>query len=137
MNDFNIEEIDENLARIDASFTKTEEGGLKNILKHFDRIHDKLFSVNTVFIAGFIALIKISGKISPWVILVPVFNMLYLIWIEYRMLQKSRLEAAIKQKAPDEIEQWGKNINKTNLFSLVSIILTLIVVSIFVCFLFI
>jgi len=137
MTDFDIDKIEKEMAERDARFAKTEEEGLKNILKYFDRIHDKLFSVNTVYIAGFIALIKISDKVYPLFILVPILNMLYLIWIEYRMLQKSRFESMVTQKTQNEINQWGKDIQKTNLLSLISIILTLIVAIIFVYLLFI
>lgn len=82
MKDFNLEEIEKSMAEIEARMTKREDEGLKNVLKHFDRIHDKLFSINTMFIAGFFALIKISDNISTSTIFIPVANMLYLIWIE-------------------------------------------------------
>ena len=34
---------DKKLQEMDLRWKKTEEEGLKNTLKHFDRIHDKLF----------------------------------------------------------------------------------------------
>lgn len=43
MKDFDLEESEREQERIERNFTRTEEEGLKNILKHFDRIHDKLF----------------------------------------------------------------------------------------------
>jgi len=114
--------------------TKREDEGLKNVLKHFDRIHDKLFSINTMFIAGFFALIKISDNISTSTIFIPVANMLYLIWIEYRMMEKSRFEADIKNKTQEEIDRWGKSISFNNLLSLLSIALTLVVAAYFIYF---
>lgn len=132
MSEFNLQEIEKGLAEIDARMNKREEEGLRNILKHFDRIHDKLFSLNTMFIAGFFALIKISDNISTLTILIPVLNMLYLIWIEYRMMEKSRFESDIKNKTPSEINKWGKSISINNWLSLLSIALTLIVASYFI-----
>lgn len=135
MTDFDFDEMDRNLEDIEKRMSKREEEGLKNILKHFDRIHDKLFSINTVFIAGFFALIKISDNISTTTILIPILNMLYLIWIEYRMMEQSRFEADIKSKTPDEIQKWRKSISISNWLSFLSIALTLIVAGYFTYFL--
>jgi hypothetical protein len=44
---------DKELDEIDKIFRKTEEEGVKNILKYFDRIHDKLFTFNNVLIPPF------------------------------------------------------------------------------------
>lgn len=135
MRDFDFDEMDKNLQEIENRMNKREEEGLKNVLKHFDRIHDKLFSLNTMFIAGFFALIKISSNISTTTILIPVLNMIYLIWIEYRMMEKSRFEANIKSKTRDEINKWGKSISMNNWLSLLSIALTLVVSSYFIYYL--
>lgn len=135
MTNFDFDEMDKNIAEIESRMNKREEEGLKNILKHFDRIHDKLFSLNTMFIAGFFALIKISSNISTTIILIPVFNMIYLIWIEYRMMEKSRFEADIKSKTSNEITSWGKSISINNWLSLVSIAFTLIVSAYFIYYL--
>jgi hypothetical protein len=135
MSNFDINQIEKDLAKMDDRMNKREEEGLKNVLKHFDRIHDKLFSLNTMFIAGFFALIKISSNISTLTILIPVLNMLYLIWIEYRMMEKSRFESDIKSKTPSEIKKWGKSISLNNWLSLLSIALTLIVAGYFIHFL--
>ena len=132
MDNFNIDEMQKEMDQIDARMTKSEEEGLKNMLKHFDRIHDKLFSINTMFIASFFALIKISNNISTSIILIPVLNMIYLIWIEYRMMEKSRFETSIKSKTQEEINNWGKSISTNNWLSLFSITLTLIVTAYFI-----
>jgi len=131
---FDIPEIEKSVEKTYASFENFEEDGKQNILKYFDRIHDKLFTVNTVFIAGFIAIIMFSDVPRSFMLL-PVFNMIYLIWIEYRMVTKSRFEASITHKSKSEIEKWGKSIHKTNLLSFLSIISTLIVTIVFVYFL--
>lgn len=130
MDNFDFEEMEKEMIEM----KKTEEEGLKNVLKHFDRIHDKLFSINTMFIAGFFALIKISDNISTSTIMIPVINMIYLIWIEYRMMEKSRFESSIKSKTREEIDKWGKSISINNWLSLLSITLTLIVAAYFIYF---
>lgn len=135
MNDFDIEEMEKNMAEIESRMTKCEEEGLKNTLKHFDRIHDKLFALNSIFIAGFFALIKISDNIPTSTILIPIINMIYLIWIEFRMMEKSRFESSIKSKTKNERDKWGKSISTNNILSLLSIILTLIVAGYFIYYL--
>lgn len=135
MTNFDFDEMDKNIAEIESRMNKREEEGQKNILKHFDRIHDKLFALNTMFIAGFFALIKISNNISTTTILIPVINMIYLIWIEYRMMEKSRFEADIKNKSSKEINKWGKSISINNWLSLLSIAFTLVVSGYFIYYL--
>lgn len=125
-------ELDEVFQR----FKKTEEEGLKNLLKHFDRLHDKLFTFNNILIAGYFALSKLENDISLATILIPIGNLIILLFIEYKMMEKSRFESEITKKPMVEINQWGKNIHKTNLYSLLAIISTSIVTLIFLVYLF-
>lgn len=118
---------DEELDEIDKNFRKTEEEGVKNILKYFDRIHDKLFTFNNILIAGYFALTKLVDSISSFTIIVPVINLGFLIYIEYRMMEKSRFEANVRSKNKDQIDKHGLSINKTNLYSLAAIASTTIV----------
>lgn len=118
---------DEEMAEIDASIKKTEEEGKKNIVKYFDRIHDKLFTFNNIIIAGHFALSKVVDSISSYNILVPIGNMIVLVFIEYRMMEKSRFEADVSNRTFSEIKKQGKNITNTNLFSLLAIVSTSIV----------
>lgn len=61
--------------------------------------------------------------------------MVYLIWIEWRMMEKSRFESSIKSKTKKEIDKWGKSISTNNILSLLSITLTFIVVIYFIYYL--
>ena len=106
---------------------KTEEEGLKNILKHFDRIHDKLFSFNNILIAGYFAVSKLENKLAIEYILIPIANLVFLIYIEYRMLEKSRLESKITKVEQSDRDRLGDMISNTNLFSFLSILTTFIV----------
>ena len=126
---------DKELDEMDKRWKKTEEEGLKNMLKHFDRIHDKLFNFNNILIAGYFALSKITKEISLATILIPIANLIVLLFIEYKMMEKSRFESEITSKPPDEIVKWGKNSNKTNMYSLSAIISTSIVTLLFLRYL--
>jgi len=136
MKNFDIEEFEREQKRIDDNFTRTEQEGLKNILKHFDRIHDKLFTFNNILIAGFFAISKIENTISVKNIVIPILNLCFLIFIEYEMMEKSRFESSIKTQDFDKYDSHSKRINRTNLYSLLSILTTLTVTIIFLYFLF-
>lgn len=110
----------------------TEEQGKKNILKYFDRIHDKLFTFNNIMIAGFFTISKIDNNISIKNILIPIFNLIFLIFIEYRMMELSRAESNIKRMPISELpKKLYKRYNSVTLYSLGSIITTAIVTGIF------
>jgi len=126
---------DEELKQIDKNIKRTEEEGLKNILKYFDRIHDKLFMVNNILIAGFFALSKIESSTSVKTILIPITNMMFLIYIEYRMMEKSRYESEITKQPIEGFEEHGKSVTRTNLYSLLTIFTTLTVTSFFLYYL--
>jgi hypothetical protein len=130
-----IEESDKENEEIYQRMRKTEEEGLKNILKYFDRIHDKLFTFNNILIAGFFALSKIDNSISVKTIFIPIANLMVIIYVEYRMMEKSRYESEIMQKQMEEFEKHGKNINKTNIYSLLTIVTTFIVTTFFLYYL--
>ena len=120
-----LDEIDENIKQLEVE-------GIQNILKYFDRIHDKLFTFNNILIGGYFALSQIYDSFSIYEILIPLINLGILIFIEYQMMEKSRFEADIKNKTSREIENYGTSINKTNLYSLLTILATTIVAVIFI-----
>jgi hypothetical protein len=123
------------LEEMEQRHNKMEEEALKNMLKHFDRIHDKLFTFNNILIAGYFTLSKIKNEISVATILIPIANLIILLFIEYRMMEKNRFESHITKKLPSEIDKWGKGISRTNLYSLLAITSTGIVTIIFLCYL--
>lgn len=136
MEDFDFEESQREQIRIDDNLDQTEQEGLKNMLKHFDRIHDKLFTFNNILIAGFFAISTIENTISVKNIVIPILNLCFLIFIEYEMMEKSRFEASIKTQNFDKYESHDERISRTNWYSLLSIMTTLIVAIIFLYFLF-
>jgi hypothetical protein len=131
MEGFNLEESEREMARIDANFTQAEEKGKENILKHFDRIHDKLFDLNNIMLAGYFALAAIVKSVSVWTFIVPVVNLVVLIFIEYQMMEKSRLESNYKSLSGSDFNKVGKMVERTNWYSLLIICTSLGVVATF------
>lgn len=122
---------DEELKEIDKSFKRIEREGIQNILKYFDRIHDKLFTFNNILIASYFALSQFFESFSVYGIIIPILNLGLLIVIEYRMMEKSRFESEITKKNREQIDENGLSINKTTRYSLYTIISTSIVVGVF------
>ncbi|WP_345948544.1 hypothetical protein ABDD95_17015 [Mucilaginibacter sp. PAMB04274] len=118
-----MREADESMARM----AKMEEEGTADIVKYFDRIHDKLFDLNNILIAGYFALVAINQQVSKGIIFVPVANLLFLIYVDYRMMEKSRLQSQITKVSAADRERYGRMINNTNLYSLLVIATTLTV----------
>lgn len=133
--DEELERIDREVQEIDERMKKREEIGLANVLKHFDRIHDKLFTFNNILIAGYFTLSKIEPSVPVKTILIPILNLCFLIFIEYRQMEKSRFESDIRNKSITDIDKYGKKINKTNQYSLASILTTTIVTLAFLYYL--
>lgn len=115
-------EIEEFESKID----RIKEDATKNILNHFNRIHDKLFTFNNILIAGYFALSTIEVDINIKVIMIPLMNLIFLIFIEYLMMEKSRKEAGVDELGLDEFIKFAENKdNRTTLYSLFSILTTL------------
>jgi hypothetical protein len=126
---------EQEIMEIMGKMERAKEEGLKNTFKYFDRIHDKLFVFNNILIAGFFGLSKFDSQISMKLILIPILNLSFLIYIEFEMMEINRFIAKVDTKRIEEIETNGERINRTNLFSLMSIFSTLVVALTFLYFL--
>lgn len=116
------------IEKFEKKIEKIKEDAGKNILSHFNRIHDRLFTSNNIFIAGYFTLSRIQSDISILVIIVPLLNLIFLIFIEYLMMEKSRKEYGIDDFGIDEFIEFSANKDKrTNHYSLLSLSSTLIV----------
>ena len=121
------------VAEFEKKIEKIKEDAVKNILSHFNRINDKLFTFNNILIGGYFALSRIEDDINIKVILVPLLNLIFLIFLEYLMMEKSRKEASVDELGLDEFVFFAKNKEtRTTLFSLLAIISTLSVFGYFV-----
>lgn len=135
INDDFIEKLDKEDAERTARMIAIEEKGKERILYYFDRIHSNLFNYNNLLIAGYFALTQLDVSISKWSILVPIVNLWILVFIDYRLMEKSRFESNITNQPLDEIDKYGKAIQFTTLFSFLCIISTLITTIIFIVYL--
>jgi hypothetical protein len=116
------------IEQFEKKVEKIKEEAGKNILSHFNRIHDKLFTSNNIFIAGYFALSRVQPDTSILIIIVPLLNLIFLILIEYLMMEKSRKEYGIDDFDIDELINFvNKKDLRTNQYSLLSIFSTLCV----------
>lgn len=130
--DANIREELEEADEIIKNFKEQEKQGQRDILRYYDRIHDKLFSFNNMLIAGYFVIIAMpNSTMNPWWMILPIINMLHLVFVDYEMMEKSRFDSNIMNKSEKEIYQYGKKISKTTLRSLFTIISTLTTTIIF------
>ena len=127
-----MEETFKEIEKTMASMEKKAYDGTRDILKYFDRIHDKLFVFNNIMIVGFFTLSKLKDNVPVEQIFVPLINLVILIYIEYKMMQKSRFEAGILDVNFEEITKLGNMISKTNNYSLLSIFSTFVVTLFFI-----
>jgi hypothetical protein len=111
------------------------KSGKQDITKYFDRIHDNLFTFNNMLIAGYFALIQLKVDTSKFVILIPIINLVIFIIIDYLMMQFSRANANIGETPIDKIPDIGKKSERATQLSLVTIVTTLIVTIVFICYL--
>ena len=85
-----LQEAEETLKRIEAKTEKMRYDSQRDVLKHFDRIHDHLFLLNTVFITGYIALLQIGTHFSRFILILPFICLAILIYVEHYMKESAR-----------------------------------------------
>ena len=131
------QEVDEMLKDCEdifKHFDNEAERAKGEIVKYFDRIHDKLFAYQLFFLAGYISLIAIpSIRISVWWLLIPVFCIGRLIYIDWKMMEQNRQLANIKNLNLVQIEELNKEQNSINLNSLEVILESIITTIGFIC----
>ena len=118
---------DQELKEMDQRFERLEETGIADTQKYFDRMHDKVFSLNNLLIAAYFALIAFRKDVPSWSLVLPTLNCVLLLYVDYRMLLRARLQANITKVSGEERERYGSIQEGTNLYSLVSIYLTIVV----------
>lgn len=133
--DIDLEQIDKEMKEHEKFYKNYEEDALKKIVKYFDRINDKLFTFNNILIGGYFALGKLIESVSVWTILIPIANLVILLYLEYQMMEMARFESSIAEKYPDEIEKHKDKILHANLWSLFAMMTTLVVTGFFVYYL--
>jgi hypothetical protein len=123
------------LKEMDQRWEKLEENGIADTQKYFDRMHDKVFSLNNLLIAAYLALIAFRKDIPSWILVIPAINSVLLLYIDYRMLLRARLQANITNVSGKDRDRYGSIQTGTNLYSLLSIYSTIAVLIVFGYFL--
>lgn len=107
---------------------KEGEEASKKIQSTFDRIHDKLFTVNGILVASFFGLGKFPTDnpiVSLWLVLFPIFVLCYLIYLEQQQMEIYRhASQRMNWNFDKDVAKYGKMINRQNLKSLFAIIVT-------------
>ncbi|WP_299112849.1 hypothetical protein [uncultured Winogradskyella sp.] len=125
-------ETNELTSTADGLIKKAEKEGdeaAKKIQSSFDRIHDKLFTINSILIASYVGLSKFPTEkpiFSLWMALLPILNIFYLVLLEkYQMEIYRHASQRMNWNLSTDVDKYGKKINRQNLRSLLAIITTL------------
>ena len=62
--EFDLKKVMNETEERDKRLAKMEEDGTNEIVKYFDRIHDKLFDLNNILIAGYFSLVALNKQVS-------------------------------------------------------------------------
>lgn len=112
---------------IEKAEKQGEEASIK-IQSTFDRIHDKLFTINGILVASFFGLGKFpTGNpiISLWLVILPIFLLCYLVYLEQQQMEIYRhASQRMNWNLDKDVAKYGKMISRQNLKSLFAIIAT-------------
>ena len=124
-----IKESDEFMQKMD----KVEEKAKDEIVKYFDRIHDKLFAYQLFFLAGYISLVAIpSIDVSPWLLIIPISCVARLIHLDWRMMERNRILSDVKNQSKRQMDQLDEKQMRINRQSLEIILESLVTTIIFI-----
>ena len=137
MSDVNVEalikESEESIQRMEKVPGKAND----EIVKYFDRIHDKLFAYQLFFLAGYISLVAIpSINASPWLLIIPIACVGRLIYLDWKMMEQNRRLSDLGNQNKLQMDLLKENQKKINQQSLEVILESVITTVIFICVLF-
>ena len=133
MSDINVESLIKERDEIMQRMDKVEEKAKDEIVKYFDRIHDKLFAYQLFFLAGYISLVAIpSIDVSPWLLIIPIFCVARLIHLDWRMMEHNRILSDVKNQSKRQLDQLNEKQMWTNMQSLEVILESLVTTAIFI-----
>lgn len=125
------QKTDEMMSDTNKLFEKSDrrvEHEMNQIQNSFDRIHDKIFNFNNIMIGAFLVLGTFPSDypcVRLWTIIFPIFNMVFMIYIDYRQMEIHRYAAGEQDWTNVEREEYGNKINKQTLLSLFSLFLSI------------
>ena len=133
MSDINVESLIKESDEIMQRMDKVEEKAKDEIVKYFDRIHDKLFAYQLFFLAGYISLVASpSIDVSPWLLIIPIFCVARLIHLDWRMMEHNRILSDVKNQSKRQLDQLNEKQMWTNMQSLEVILESLVTTAIFI-----
>ena len=137
MSDVNVEalikESEESIQRMEKVPGKAND----EIVKYFDRIHDKLFAYQLFFLAGYISLVAIpSINASPWLLIIPIACVWRLIYLDWKTMEQNRRLSDLGNQNKLQMDLLKENQKKINQQSLEVILESVITTVIFICVLF-
>ena len=133
MSDINVESLIKESDEIMQRMDKVEEKAKDEIVKYFDRIHDKLFAYQLFFLAGYISLVAIpSIDVSPWLLIIPISCVARLIHLDWRMMEHNRILSDVKNQSKRQLDQLNEKQMWTNMQSLEVILESLVTTVIFI-----
>ena len=133
MSDVNIEALIKENEEIMQRMDMVEEKAKDEVVKYFDRIHDKLFAYQLFFLAGYISLVAIpSIHVSPWMLIIPVFCVARLIHLDWRMMEHNRVLADLKNQNKQKLDKLNEKQMWTNMQSLEVILESMVTTIIFI-----
>lgn len=137
MSDVNVEALIKESEEIIRKVEKIEDKAKDEVVKNFDRIHDKLFAYQLFFLAGYISLVAIpSINASPWLLLIPIACVWRLIHLDWKMMEQNRLLSDLRNQNKLQMDLLNENQKKINRQSLEVILESVITTVIFICVLF-
>ena len=132
-----IEEAEKSLERLSRKIEQIEYDSKRDVLKHFDRLHDKLFMFNTIFITGYFALCQISKEFNSLILLLPFFSLSILIYIEHFMKEIARKQSygMFEVNLSEHLEKSEMKYKQVTLLSLLIIVVSALelLYTIYVC----
>ena len=133
MSDVNVEALIKESEEIMQRMDKVEEKAKDEVVKYFDRIHDKLFAYQLFFLAGYISLVAIpSIHVSPWLLIIPVFCVARLIHVDWRMMEHNRVLADVKNQNKYQLDKLNEKQMWTNMQSLEVILESIVTTVVFI-----
>lgn len=104
------------------------EEASKNIQSTFDRIHDKLFTINGILVASYFGLGKLPTDdpiVNLWLAILPIAVLIYLVFLEQQQMEIYRhASQRMNWNFDKDVEKYGRMINRQNFKSLFGIIMT-------------
>lgn len=121
------QESDELFSESTKLFEKSDrrvENALDQIQNTFDRIHDKVFSFNNILIGVYLVLGTYPSEspiINIWAVIVPIINLVYLIYVDIRQMEIHRFASREQEWNSAEREEYGSRNKRQTILSLLAL----------------